>query len=890
MGEARQHVQTLQESLTHLQLNPTLRPDKPAIRAAHTLAGISGATRVAALQPLAKAEERALERLKEADTPPRPEQRDLLVAAAHRIEAMLSEMRQGQMPLPSPELVAQLDDLGQHPSETVIPPILASAPEESIPSPKALPTSPPVSGHEGIEDDIDPLIFPIFLEEGLEQFARLDETLRQWREHPEGEDTPHAIARLLHTLKGNARMAGAMVLGQTLHTLESTLESGLKAHTPVDTLLDVLESGVDGAGQLFQRLAGGPEPEAAATDVAPGLAMALMDDTDKQGDQSANLRVRADLVDRFVNEAGEIGIARTRIDGEMRTIRRSLLDLTENVIRLRNQLRELEIQAETQIYAQNSPADLGHAGFDPLEMDRYTRLQELTRMMAESVSDVTTVQQNLLRNLDNAEAALNMQGRLTRELQQALMGVRMVPFESLADRLYRITRQTARELDKRAQLEIRGGRIEMDRSILERMIPPLEHLLRNALAHGIEPLWARETAGKPASGHITLSVSQEGNEMQIELSDDGKGLDFGRIAEKARTAGLLGENEEADENRLASLIFLPGFSTAGEVSTLSGRGVGMDVVKTAVSEVGGRIEIQSTTGKGTRFRLYLPLTLAVTQALLVRVGTRTFAIPSSMIAQVMELKPEPLSRLIEDEAISWQGQTYAYRYLPALLGDAEAQPEVQRYNWVLLLRSTSQPIALHVDGLRGNQEIVVKKAGPQLARMVGITGATVLGEGEIALIINPVALASRSLLDIQIAKGLEQALPAEPPPQIAPLVMVVDDSLTVRKITSRFLEREGFRVLTAKDGVDAIEKLLEITPDVILSDIEMPRMDGFDFLRNLRSDPRLRDIPVVMITSRLADKHRAYAEELGASHYLGKPYQEEELLGLLQRYCSLEIR
>ncbi|WP_341647737.1 response regulator [Thauera humireducens] len=598
--------------------------------------------------------------------------------------------------------------------------------------------------------------------------------------------------------------------------------------------------------------------------------------------------MRAEQIDRFVNEAGEIGIARTRIEGELRTLRRSLLDLTENVIRLRNQLREVEIQAEVQMQSRIAQAESHHAEFDPLEMDRYTRLQELTRMMAESVNDVTTVQQTLLHNLDGADLALNGQGRTTRELQQGLMRVRMLPFDSLADRLYRVVRQSAKELGKRASLDLRGGRIEIDRSVLEQMAAPLEHLLRNAVAHGIEGPAERATAGKPETGQIVLTVTQEGNEIAIDLQDDGSGLDFERIAERARRNGLIGPDEHPDTKRLTNLIFLSGFSTAGQLSAVSGRGVGMDVVKAQTASLGGRIDVASTAGQGTHFRIYLPLTLAVTQALLVKASGRNWAIPSNMVAQAMELKADALKRVQDERGIEWQGQRYAHRYLPRLLGDRQSLPEEQRYNWLLLLRAGAQTLALHVDSMRGNQEIVVKNAGPQLTRIVGMTGATVLADGEIALILNPVALASRSL-DTG-AEADEARIVAEAPPVALhqPTVMVVDDSLTVRRITGRLLEREGYRVITAKDGVDALEQLVDIVPDVVLSDIEMPRMDGFDLVRNIRADARTRQVPVIMITSRLADKHRRYAEEVGANHYLGKPYQEEELLALLAGYTRAE--
>ncbi|NMG67555.1 response regulator [Azoarcus indigens] len=919
LGEARHHIATLHQEFTRLAANPTLLPQEPSVRAAHTLAGISGTARLTALHTLGRALEHAQQRLRDLSQPPTADETALFTTVTDTLEAMLAEVAQQQLPLEVPELVDQLDRSARPLIEELpAPQPLDDAP---LPAPAAAGlaetlASSPVSAAEPepvdeeapspVHDDIDEQLLPIFLEEGVELVGELHARLRSWEDEPAQAAHPQAVARLLHTLKGSARMAGAMTLGERLHQMESRFEAGQKSGRAPAAQIEDLATGLDFVQQTMDALASGeavPSPadaqpakaaEAAATTAAPAAEAALAGDPGDGKDAAADieniasptLRVRADLVDRFVNEAGEIGIARTRIEGELRTLRRSLLDLTENVIRLRNQLREVEIQADVQMQSRIAQAESAHGEFDPLEMDRYTRLQELTRMMAESVNDVTTVQQNLLKNLDGADIALHGQARLSRELQQALMGVRMVPFDSLADRLYRVVRQAAKDLGKRANLDLRGGRIEVDRGVLEHMVAPLEHLLRNALAHGIEAPAQREAGGKPAIGQITLSVSQEGNEIALELSDDGAGLDFGRIAERARANGLLGTDEHADERRLTNLIFVPGFTTAGAVSTVAGRGVGMDVVKAETAAVGGRIDVHSDAGKGTVFRIYLPLTLAVTQALLVRAGGRSYAIPSSMVAQVMELKADALEKLRNDKGTEWMGERYAYRYLPRLLGDRQTRPEVQRYNWVLLLRAGAQTLALHVDALRGNQEIVVKNAGPQLARIVGMSGATVLGDGEIVLILNPVALASRSLAEADEDGGEDGMLPAVAAQPSQPTVMVVDDSLTVRKITGRLLEREGYRVVTAKDGVDALEKLIETVPDVILSDIEMPRMDGFDLVRNIRADARTRLVPVIMITSRLADKHRRYAEEVGANHYLGKPYQEEELLGLLAGYTA----
>jgi chemosensory pili system protein ChpA (sensor histidine kinase/response regulator) len=617
------------------------------------------------------------------------------------------------------------------------------------------------------------------------------------------------------------------------------------------------------------------------------------------------VRVRADILDRLVNQAGEVSISRSRVETEVDALRQSLSELTENVSRLRGQLREIEMQAETQMASQ-----MAHSvdrEFDPLEFDRFTRLQELTRMMAESVNDVASVQQNLSRTVEGATIDLNAQGRLTRDLQQDLMRVRMVQFASVSERLYRVTRQVSKEVGKRVNLDIRGSSVEIDRSVLEKMAGPFEHLLRNAIVHGIESAEERVAAGKNEIGELLIEIRQEGNEVVIQFADDGQGLHLDRIREKARATGLLKDDTEISNVELNDLIFHPGFSTAHEVTELAGRGVGMDVVRSEATALGGRISIVTEQGKGTNFRIQLPLTLAITQVVLLSTGGRTYAVPSVLVEQVQQLKANPLAAAYNDGAVLWQNSRVPMFYLSALLGDMNATPIAQQYSPLVILKSGHDRVAIHVDEVIGNREVVVKNIGPQLARLVGIAGATVMGSGEIVLILDPVPLAQRALLSsvralrkqgsgvpADMGAVAEMAMPAAMVAKAQPvqglrtqhIVMVVDDSLTVRRVTQRFLVREGYQVVLAKDGVDALEQLQSITPDVMLVDIEMPRMDGFDLTRNVRSDERTRHVPIIMITSRTATKHRNYAIELGVNEYLGKPYQEEDLLRIVGGFAN----
>jgi len=426
--------------------------------------------------------------------------------------------------------------------------------------------------------------------------------------------------------------------------------------------------------------------------------------------------------------------------------------------------------------------------------------------------------------------------------------------------------------------------------VLEKVTAPLEHLLRNALAHGIEDPEVRRAAGKAEFGEIVLSARQTGNEMMLTVKDDGAGLNYARIREKAEASGLLLPGVEPTESLLAQMIFAAGFSTAETVSQVAGRGVGMDVVKSEISALGGRIDITSTPGAGTAFNIYLPLTLAMTQAVMIQAAKHDYALPAPLVQQVLELKPHDLEQAMAAGELTWRGARYPFSYLPHLLGDTEAVHEVQRYNPVVLLKSGSSQAAVLLDAIEGTREIVVKNIGPQMARITGVAGATVRGDGRVILILNPVPLALRwaSLPRSAVertapAEAVEVSTALQPP-----LVLVVDDSLTVRKITTRLLTREGFRVDSAKDGVDALEKMHDLIPDVVLLDVEMPRMDGFELARVMRSDARLKSVPIIMITSRTADKHRNRAMEIGVNVYLGKPYQEQQLLDSIAEQLGQE--
>ena len=727
--------------------------------------------------------------------------------------------------------------------------------------------------------EVDQELLTMFIEEAREIVPEIGTELRAWRASPKQFTHPDALQRSLHTLKGSARMAGQAALGDSVHELEDQVIRSLKLKT-AEPDFDTMFIELDKIGAYFdETMLDTPDEVINPMQVVDAAPASRAIDRKAQ-----YLRMRADSLDRLINEAGEISIIRSRMDRELTGFKQSSNDLTESLTRLRAYLRELEIEAETQLQSRMSVLQEANETFDPLEFDRFTRLQELTRMIAESVNDVATIQTGLLSNLNQTEAALQQQNRMNRDLQQNLLSVRMLPFKQITERLQRIVRQTARELKKTVELVIEGEETEIDRSVLDKLGAPIEHLLRNAVAHGLESPTERRNQGKSNAGKITLKVSQMNEEIQITVIDDGAGVNLQRVKEKAVKNKLIEPTVELSEQALMSIIFESGFSTTDTVTQIAGRGVGLDVVRNDVSGLGGRVELSSEYGKGTVFTVNLPVTLSVAQVLVVRSGASNYALPVGIIEQAQKIKRADLQDAYQAGEIIWADKHYPMHYLESLLDHEAHAPNDQAYNSVLLLRVGAFNIALHVDEIIGNQEAVMKPIGAQMARVPGIVGATVTGDGNIMLIINPVQLVARAILTI----GSVVAAP-KLTVEIAPAkyrILVVDDSLTMRKVLSRSLEREGFEVIVAKDGIDAMQVLLETTPDAILTDIEMPRMDGFALARNIRDDARTANTPLIMISSRTADKHRSLAKDIGVDAFFGKPVQDDDLIEMMKELIA----
>ena len=908
LNEADEHARRLATEVAEWSLELHRPVAGAAVAMAHSLAGNASAVDFDALSRLAREFEAALQRSHDQGHGD-PAEAQLFNDVADEIRRLLHQFAAGFLRDASADLWQGLarhaaraqsdatDARGQGPDDEAAQPAEPESGPESEPAPEpalvddadatldaepdvaapALPDDLAVesngAGTAGVEDAVDAQLFAIFEDEGPELLQALAAQVRRWATEPAQAAHAGACMRTLHTLKGGARLAGAMRLGDMAHRLEAEIEAALARGGAQGDDLDEWQGRVDAMRVAYDALdANGAQPSApelASLPAAPGVQV---------------VRVRVPLLDRLVNHAGELSLSRARIETDVGRWRSALDNLGESVDRLRAQMRDLEWQAESQVTAQQDSAREHSGSFDVLEFDRFTRVQELTRMMAEAVNDVVTVQRNLQAGLRSTEDELAGQARLARELHEDLLRTRMVEFEALSDRLYRVVRQTAKETGKQVRLDIVGGGIEVDRGVLDRMAGAFEHLLRNAVGHGIETPATRAQAGKDPSGQITVTLTQEGNEVGVEFRDDGAGLDLARIRERALANGLAAATgSDAD---LVALIFSPGFSTAAQLSELAGRGVGLDVVRAEVNALGGRIETHSQPGQGTRFRLLLPLTTAVTQVVRLRCGEREVAVPSTLVETVRRVAPADIAQAYGDGRLNLDGEPVPFYWMGSLLDFNPISVDRERAPMVVVARSAQQRVALHVDEVIGNQEVVVKALGAQLSRLPGLAGMTLLPDGTPTLIYNPVALAAlygpgaaqASLEALTAPAGSAGAMAAAALP---PLILVVDDSLTVRRVTQRLLSGQGWRVSLAKDGVQALERLEEEIPSAVLTDLEMPRMDGFDLVRRLRGDPRWQTLPVVVITSRIAQKHRDLAQELGVAHYLGKPYDEQALVELV---------
>ena len=960
------HLQTLKEQIArHESGIQALEVNNDLIRALHTLFGSARTAEIEAIAEISGSMEKYVVARGDAEESLIPDNEvGLITEVARNVELMLEELKAGKMPELNKTLLDNINKSVQHELKSQL---QQSAPLDEVHEQEVSDRTEITEALRPEQDEIlysygevDDDLIDIFLEEAEELLEDCENTLAKLNENEDDADSINELQRHMHTLKGGARMAALVPVGDLTHELESMVvtlsENKIEAskalfnilHESLDTINSMLvmvkqREPLKTTNDLINRIKaimrGEPveqrlverldlevedlrpdEVEEVAPDeaekVTPDEVVSLdvpevvpeaviqpasgdvvedphrrKSDLEKDKphwgeratdvnfkDSQEQVRVRADLLNNLVNYAGEVNIHHARMGKQITDIGFNLKELDQTVVRLKEQLRKLEIETEIQIRSSyEKEADDYDENFDPLEMDRYSTLQQLARSLSETASDVDSIKDILAEIAVDSETLLLQESRISTDLQEGLMRTRMVRFGGMSTRLRRIVRQTSRELGKEVEVEITGEEQEVDRTILDRVVAPLEHMLRNAVAHGIESAKDRLAAGKPEVGHIKIIVDRQGTDVIFRVEDDGAGISADAIRKKAIKQGLLEKDNHLTDHDVLQFILKSGFSTAEEITQVAGRGVGMDVVDSEIKQLGGVLEIDTERGRGSIFRVRLPLTLAINQALLVEAGDDVYAVPLASIEGVIRITGTELQGFYDSGDLEYEfnGIDYELKHLGSMLTGQQADYADQGQLFpVLLVHVGDQHFALHVDDLLGRREIVIKPVGVQISTVRGIAGATILADGRVILILEMSSLVmGDSLFKEIVTEEAEEVIG-----DVEPTIMVVDDSITIRKVTARILERHGMKVILATDGVDATNKLQEEVPDLMLLDIEMPKMDGFELATYMRNEDKLKDVPIIMITSRTGAKHKERAKSIGVQQYLGKPFQEDDLM------------
>lgn len=890
-------------------------------RSVHTFKGAAGVVGFRPVSQLAHRMEDLLDQLYEGSRPLTPPLKDLLL---HTFD-VLDEFVRAKGHMPTFDTAAA----GLYVSYTS----LLEAPVAPAAAPQTAPSN-----------DASDEIIDGFLQEAEAYINTMGRALPELDKGAEPQSCLQSVRRSVHTFKGAAGVVGFRTASQVGSRMEALLDALLEGNRPLTpqvkdllfSTFDALDEFVRARGQLdtfdqtaealqhaYSALEAGRELEveippvqidtAPAPAVSPQAPVAVVA-TPSQGQHPADLpdhqavtqladvlRVPLDRVDELVRLVSELVISRSAYEQHLGHLMHQVDELRLSIERLRRTSNTIETQYEVRalggqgLFAPQgvvrppgsvvTGASANSMEFDVLEFDRYSEFTLVARELTETTADIGALGQEFNDVLGDFDGYLTRQSRLTSEIQDKLMRLRMVPMATLATRLHRAVRVTARQRDKEAELILEGEDVEFDKTMLEEMAEPLLHLLRNAVDHGIEPPEVRLKAGKPRQGQVYLRAFREGTQVVLQMRDDGAGFNPQKLRAAAVRGGFVAEAEAArlSNEQLYALIFQPGFSTTTEINEVSGRGVGMDVVHATVSRLKGHVSIDSTPGQGVTFTVRLPLTLAITRVLLVKAHGETFAIPLADVTQIVRMEPQAIERVGGVPSIRLDKQV-----LPVVrLGDrlqltqpTDASPRVLP---IVVVQTGDKQLAFVVDELLGGREVVVKTLGNHLRRVQGVIGSTLMGDGSVVLILNPVELAHD---EQALTSRKTSAAKARPPRASEALeILIVDDSFSVRRVVSNLMKSVGWQPLLAKDGVEALEVLQQAAtlPDLILLDVEMPQMDGYEFTATIRGQAAYRDIPVVMLTSRSGEKHRRKAFEVGATEYLVKPYQDEVLLNTIRQ-------
>ena len=864
------------------------------------------------------------------------------------MDAMVADAANAPAPMPDPDPEPDLPEpeipaAAEAEPEAVAEPEVMVEPDvepEPEPEPETAEEPEPEAVAEADASGFDAEILETFLEEADDLVNELGQSLQDWRENPDNKDSISDVRRALHTLKGGARMTGMTSLGSMSHSFESfALAAGpdtaddaffKEALGRVDDLATELErvrstvgGGVSAEPDEAQPAADAT-PAADAADITDAADATPADATDDQPEQSAPpdmaiappadqepapppqpaapaapqrqefSRVPSGSLDKLIDLSNEELVLGGRVESKLGDVDSVLGELDITIGRIQNFIRKVDSETEAQITYrrhQISESSEGDSTFDPLEMDRYTSIQHLSRQLLESLSDLVDLQRVMTRRSSEMSLVLNQHRRLAGQVNSMLLVTRVVPFSLTLTRLERMVRQTARTLSK--DVEVRSQSIDggIDRQILEPLQPVLEHLLNNAVAHGIEPPDERAAAGKPAAGNVQIQVRRDGAMFCIEVVDDGRGIDLAAIKRRILEKRLLTDSALSllNDREVMQYIFMPGFSTAGSLTEVAGRGIGMDVVQANIQRLDGKIDIDSIPGRGTRFIINVPANRAINRIMLVKLSKGIYGLPLGRLQSIIRMDKKRLVNMYneQDSTLDHNGIKYKLAYLGDIVGDStEGSLSIGDIGddstvWVILLHSGEYRTAVFSDQVVGGQDLILRALEKPFREVPGTLGIITMPDGQAISVIDVHALAVRYW-----TQGAESQSVIESQAQSArrsiPTIMVVDDSVTVRKITSRLLEQNHFYVETARDGLEALSNIDRIDPDLVLLDIEMPRMNGLELLSVLRSKEEYANLPVVFITSRTGEKHRAKGAELGVQHYIGKPYREDELIALIR--------
>jgi chemosensory pili system protein ChpA (sensor histidine kinase/response regulator) len=804
---------------------------------------------------------------------------------------------------------------------------LAEEEEEQTPSRKTI--AQPEDVLINIPDDIDPELWEAYLQDAQENSANFIDLINEIIKNPERAKIAEA-QRIAHTLKGSSNTLGITAIANIAHPLEDTLEylaenqivppkaltdmmveaadclaimvDGLvDGETDVPEALPVLQLVLDWANRIDTgNLDAPPPPSPPSTGAVDGKSEASSETKPVQktavkpavpaassGATGQVLKVPTTSIDELIRLVGELSISVGQIQDKLKHLMNNARTLSDQNLIMRHRTLELEKLVDVRGVTGVESATTTHkTDLDSLEFQEYNELHSVSHSFIESVDDNRELSLLIQEDIHGLEEMFIHQERLNKEFETNIMKTRMVPVKTIVSKLERIVRQTARSTGKNAQLEVYGQEILIDSDVLNNLADPMLHILRNSIDHGLETPEKRQNLEKPETGTIKVSFYTEGNNIVVKCEDDGQGLNYESIRSTAIERGVITPNQELTEKELARLILLSGFSTKSGVTQVSGRGIGMDVVHTNIKKMKGTLDLTSETGKGTMFLIKLPMSLVTVHVLLVNVAGYRFGIPTNTLERALAAGMGKISKIGDDISLKLNKNMYAIKSLADLLNlPGEREPieeEEDKAAPILLVHEETGVTAVVVDELIDTHDLVMKTMGQYVRNIHGVAGASILGDGSVVILLDiPDLLRSPMQSVISSHQGLSSGGDDMGISYGVPCVMIVDDSLSVRKSLSLLVEEEGYDTLLAKDGQEAVEILNDKRPDVMLVDMEMPRMNGLELTAYVRHSQSLQNMPIFMITSRTTKKHREMAKEAGVTNYLTKPYQDSELLELI---------